>query len=152
MLLGALPYAPLDQGVDRWVESYALKWLTRAEAELDDDADTVTVVEAEDVTQTLSERPSQTGTDTETGTGTGTETATGEMSQGQDFSHAYTDPDGRYLEALLLVEGVGRASRLSAVLVVETVSSQPVYLGHALRRRIASELLEHGDVSGWRKP
>jgi hypothetical protein len=152
-LLGALPYAPLDQGVDRWVESYALKWLTRAEASgVDDEADTATEVEAEDVTQTLSERPSQTGTETETGTGTGTETATGDMSRGQDFSHAYTDPDGRYLEALLLVEGVGRASRLSAVLVVETVSSQPVYLGHALRRRIASELLEHGDVSGWRKP
>jgi hypothetical protein len=135
------------------VESYALKWLTRAEASgVDDEADTATEVEAEDVTQTLSERPSQTGTETETGTGTGTETATGDMSRGQDFSHAYTDPDGRYLEALLLVEGVGRASRLSAVLVVETLPSQPVYLAHALRRRIASELLEHGDVSGWRKP
>jgi hypothetical protein len=142
-LLSALPQAPVEPGVAHWVEHFALAWLNPSETQA------ASATESLDVgTETLDGTAS--GSQTESRTETGS--ATADMSRGQDFAHAYTDADGRYLEAVLLVDGPGHAGRLAAVLVTETVPTQRVRLPHALILGIARELIEYGDVTGWRTP
>jgi hypothetical protein len=142
-LLSALPHPPVDPGVAHWVEHFALTWLMPSETQA------LSATESLDAgTETLD--GTATGSQTESRTQTGS--ATADMSLGQAYAHAYTDSDGRYLEAVLLVDGPGQAGRLAAVLVTETVPSQRVFLPHALVAGIARALIEHGDTAGWRTP
>jgi hypothetical protein len=134
-LLAALPFPPSDAGIEQWVESFALQWMAAQEnpTGLDDQTET------ED-------------DDSELNTITDMDEDTIELPHESELTNTFTDRDGRYFEAIPLVEGLGDSRRLAAVFVVDTAPDLPVRGVHMLGARVARQLLEHEDVSGWRQP
>jgi tRNA A-37 threonylcarbamoyl transferase component Bud32 len=135
-LLAALPFPPADEGIDKWVESFASQW-----ASVQDDH-----TECEEATETSDDDELATITVSDM------DEDTVELPQESDLTNTYTDRDGRYFEAIPLVDGFGNARRLAAVFVIDTAPDQPVRGVHMLGTRVARQLLEHEDVSGWRQP
>jgi hypothetical protein len=136
-LLAALPFPPSDEGIERWVESFALQWAA-AQDEQTATADHALLDDSDTESATLS----QSDMDEDTL----------ELPHENELTNTYTDRDGRYFEAIALVEGIGDGRRLAAVFVVDTVPNQLVRGVHMLGARVARQLLEHEDVSGWRQP
>jgi tetratricopeptide (TPR) repeat protein len=130
-LIAALPDAPLDSGIVGWVHAQAEHWLREA-----------------DRTQTQHELETLTEHETQSQTGELTEsvTATGGLADNEDPMQRYHDVDGHALETLMLVDG----EVLAAVLVVECIHRQRVYVKPRISAVIARELLAHGDAMGWR--
>jgi tRNA A-37 threonylcarbamoyl transferase component Bud32 len=120
-LLAALPDAPTDSTIERWLERYAQAWLEPNS-------------ELSDVTVSASDSAAVT---TKTG--------------GSEPNNArHLDQDGRWLEAAPLFHEDGRERCLAALLVLQTAPYERVILPRELTATIARELLERGDTNGWR--
>ncbi|HKU40736.1 MAG TPA: hypothetical protein VJR89_21395, partial [Polyangiales bacterium] len=83
------------------------------------------------------------------------DSATGSASQSATGSARlaplrYVDSEGRWYEAALLFDEIQQRRVLAAALVLQVDATHRTMPSPELRNRIAKELLEHGDVRGWR--
>jgi hypothetical protein len=120
-LLAALPDAPTDDAIGRWLERYAQAWM-EPNAEMDE--------------VTLSGGGSASDT---------TETGGSEPSIARHLDH-----DGRWLEAAPLFHENGKERCLAALFVLQTGPRERLILPRELSATIARELLDRGDAAGWR--